>query len=77
MSFVVMNNNDLRRKIWSYLRKKAKKSCCRCNKIIIWDKKCRCRYIENKCDLNNKFLEKYNCMDCYRKDMIFLVWAGT
>tara|TARA_A100001015_G_C14645110_1_gene576940 strand:+ start:275 stop:505 length:231 start_codon:yes stop_codon:yes gene_type:complete len=76
MSFIVMNNNDLRREILSFLRKKARISCCRCNKIIIWDKKCRCKYIENKYTSSNK-LEKYNCIDCYKKDMIFLVWAGT
>ena len=35
----VMNINDLRRKIFSYLRKKPKIQCCVCNRVCVWDKK--------------------------------------
>ena len=34
-----MNNNDLRRLIWSYLRKKPKIACFKCNDVCVWDKK--------------------------------------
>ena len=34
----VMGNEDLRREIWSYLRKKPKLICTLCDQVLIWDK---------------------------------------
>ncbi len=34
----VMGNEDLRREIWSYLRKKPKLVCTLCDQVLIWDK---------------------------------------
>lgn len=34
----VMNNNDLRGVIWSYLRKEPKEMCVVCKKVCVWDK---------------------------------------
>ena len=45
MSFNVMNNMDLRRVIWSYLRKEPKIKCYTCNCVCVWDKKVR-NYVE-------------------------------
>ena len=33
----VMNNDDLRRIIWSYLRKTPFRQCNECNCVIMWD----------------------------------------
>jgi hypothetical protein len=33
----VMNNNDLRGVIWSYLRKEPKEICVVCKKVCVWD----------------------------------------
>ena len=55
----VMNNNDLRRLNWSYLRKYPKVSCDNCNKVCVWDNKLY--------DYVHTF--KYDiCDDCYRKN---------
>mgnify|MGYP001227846962 CR=1 FL=1 len=63
----VMENQDLRRLIWSYLRKKPQKICCYCKKVLVWDNKV-CNYIEDV-----KFLYHFStnpnpivplCMDC-------------
>lgn len=34
----VMNNNDLRRYIFSFLRKYPKKKCYYCDLVCVWDK---------------------------------------
>ena len=39
----VMGNEDLRREIWSYLRKKPKLTCTLCDQVLIWDKEV-CEY---------------------------------
>jgi len=35
----VMNNSDLRRIIWSYLRKLPKITCMYCDSVCVWDNK--------------------------------------
>ena len=39
--------DDLRKEIFSYLRKKPKLQCIHCYKVLIWDKKVN-DYIANK-----------------------------
>lgn len=59
----VMNNNDLRRVIWSYLRKKPKISCYNCKNVCVWDKK-RIRkyfYITKEIDSNRLYV----CDNCW------------
>jgi hypothetical protein len=34
----VMNNDDLRRHIFSFLRKEPKKKCSICEDVCVWDK---------------------------------------
>ena len=36
-----MNNKDLRKLIFSYLRKYPKKVCFICERVCVWDKKVR------------------------------------
>ena len=36
---LVFSIEDIRKKIFSYLRKKPLKQCFICNKILVWDKK--------------------------------------
>ncbi len=65
-----MNNNDLRRYILSFLRKKAKLHCYVCDKVLIWDKKVREEY----------YVINYNesmCSYCHKYQMRFLTWSGT
>lgn len=60
---IVMNNDDLRREIWKYLRSKAFKKCLECNSVCMWNKK--------KINLDfvswNKFI---NCHCCFRKNFL-------
>mgnify|MGYP003987149229 CR=1 FL=1 len=35
----VFTCDDLRREIFSYLRKHPQRKCIKCNKVLIWDKK--------------------------------------
>ena len=44
---IVMGIEDLRREIFSYLRKKAKVECIICKRVCVWDKKV-CNYITYK-----------------------------
>ena len=60
----VMNNTDLRREIWSYLRKNPELSCIKCNSVCIWDKKVkRYLFIPN---MKNITKSAY-CIDCWNK----------
>lgn len=59
----VMNNSDLKREIWSYLRKKAKKQCNRCNCVCVWDKQI-IKYYNNF--LGYDIICK-NCVDCFKE----------
>ena len=40
----VMNNYDIRREIWGFLRKEPKKICFKCKSVLIWDKKVKNYY---------------------------------
>ena len=70
MSADVMNNNDLRRYILGFLRKKAKLYCSVCEKVLIWDKIVREPYYIIQCG-------ESICQTCHRSEMKFLTWSGT
>ena len=56
----VMHNDDLRREIWSYLRKKPYKKCDKCNLICMW----------NADKIINKYADlgfQVYCMECFHK----------
>ena len=36
---IVFSCDDLRREIFSYLRKNPKRNCMKCQKVLVWDKK--------------------------------------
>ena len=43
-----MHNDDLRREIWSYLRKEPKLVCMKCGDVCVWDKKVKKYYFVPK-----------------------------
>ena len=45
-SKIVMNNNNLRKIIFSYFRKKPEIVCHKCNKVCKWNKKEINRYVD-------------------------------
>ena len=63
-SDAVWECDDLRRYIFSYLRKDAKLKCCVCNKVCIWDKKV-CDYIDVNYQPWNINGSTY-CSKCYK-----------
>jgi len=65
-----MNNNDLRRVIWSYLRKKPKISCYNCNSVCVWDKKRVLNYFYITREMNSNRL--YICDNCWTQINFFL-----
>ena len=71
MSFNVMNNMDLRRVIWSYLRKEPKIKCYKCNCVCVWDKKIINAYYEHYV---TSFIESdgYICWSCCWFDLLDL-----
>ena len=71
MSFNVMNNMDLRKVIWDYLRKEPKIKCYICNCVCVWDKKIINAYYEHYV---TSFIEsdKYICWSCYWTNMLDL-----
>ena len=59
----VMNNDDLRRVIWSYLRKKPYRKCQTCDRVCMWD--------------TNRTIYKFvyiggfiHCMKCFNKNFL-------
>ena len=58
-----MNNNDLRRIIFSYFRTKAYKQCKCCNKVCKWNKD---RLISPYVEWNN-FI---NCHTCFKTNFL-------
>ncbi len=60
----VMNNYDLRRIIFNYLRKYPKVRCSYCPKICVWDKKRINDYTETKVKYGYKVVF---CSDCIYK----------
>ena len=63
MSFKVMNNDDLRRIIFSYFRKEARVICCSCKKVCIWDKKIIRRYTQ--IPVRDHFIVYKQCLECH------------
>ena len=62
----VMNNNDLRKKIWSYLRKEPLVRCIDCKRVCVWDNKILVTiYNLDPYDIDNK---DYRCKDCYTEE---------
>jgi hypothetical protein len=68
----VFANNDLRRYIFNFLRKKPKAECYNCNKILIWDNK-----INNFIRYPRKYLGKckyediFYCIDCWTNTFLY------
>ena len=61
-----MNNNDLRRLIWSYLRKKPKIACFKCNDVCVWDKKRIKQYYYLSTRIQSGDLTNiYYCKECW------------
>ena len=65
----VINNDDLRKLIFSYLRKEPKKSCSDCNKVCVWDKMVN-PYVEYPAPFYIKGgKSKPFCIECWRKEV--------
>ena len=59
--------DDIRRYIFSFLRKKPKLICSECNCVLIWDKKVK-NYIVVDISPSYFFIEKGNyCNQCHSK----------
>ena len=72
--------DDLKKYIFSFLRKTPRLICNCCNKVLIWDKKvCDFYGISENGDsmFDNKYSCFYKCIPCWKKDMLFLTWSGT
>ena len=71
----VFENDDLRRYIFSFLRKKPKLVCKDCNKVLIWDRKVNefIRYENINEDLFYlSHIKNGNyCMNCHLKRFIY------
>jgi hypothetical protein len=65
----VWYNEDLRREIFSYLRKEAKVKCDQCNDVCVWDKKKLKIYHEEK---YKDGIISIKCYKCYWTNMIDL-----
>ena len=65
----VMNNNDLRKIIFSFLRKNPKKRCNICECICIWDKDVKkylkVNLLEASTNINSQC--EVFCLDCIDK----------
>ena len=80
MSHEVMNNNDLRRLIFSFLRKKEQLNCGGCNRVLIWDKKvCDFYGTGDRSDLiyHSLYNFYFKCIPCWKKEMMFLTWSES
>ena len=60
----VFGNDDLRRYIFSFLRKHPQKTCDECHKILIWDKKVN-KYIDTEENIYFNLKNTSYCNDCY------------
>jgi hypothetical protein len=61
-SIYVFGNDDLRKYIFSYLRKKPKIKCDFCNRCLVWDKKVYKYFQVPLWDFSNC---NNLCKDCY------------
>ena len=69
----VMNNYDLRREIWTFLRKEPKKKCFKCNCVLVWDKQIKKHYsISHYYGQENVFM-CYDCVPTYNLPTCSLV----
>lgn len=65
----VFEIKDLRRYIFSFLRKDPKKKCYDCESVLIWDKKVN-DYISISKEISQFTLPAgYYCMSCYSQKM--------
>ena len=64
----VWYNDDLRREIFSYLRKEPKVKCDQCDDVCVWDKKMLKIYFEEK----YSGMKSIKCYKCYWTDMLDL-----
>ena len=62
-SIIVMNNNNLRKIIFSYFRKRPEIVCHKCNKVCKWNNKEINRYVE--IGLYDYTVKLYYCVNCY------------
>ena len=61
----VFSNDDLRRNIFSYLRKYPKKQCQHCKCVCVWDKKIKCyRELNDIVYCNDCCYKNYNGPGC-------------
>ena len=60
-----MNIPDIKREIFSYLRKDPKLVCYKCNKILIWDKEIKPIYHKS---LEKNYIAAF-CQSCYYKEV--------
>ena len=65
----VWYNEDLRREIFSYLRKEPKVKCEICQAVCVWDKKIIKLYHEDKYTNGDNI---FKCYKCYWTNMIDL-----
>ena len=62
--YIVMNDNNIRSLIFSFLRKEPKKKCRLCNLILVWDNK-----VNDYVDINFYPWNMYGlilCKNCYK-----------
>ena len=74
MSFMVMNNNDLRRIILSYFRKEARVVCSSCKKVCIWDKKIIRKFTQ--IPIRNHFIVNNLCLECYWRSQTLEIYKS-
>ena len=60
----VMGNSDLRRLIWSFLRKKPQRDCFYCGRVLIWDKEVHRHFSFPILDFT---VIVYECIECSQK----------
>jgi hypothetical protein len=58
----VFEIDDLKKNIFSYLRKKPQLICHMCKKVLIWDKEVNPYIIITANDCKNKY---HQCLNCY------------
>lgn len=62
--------DDIRKYIFSFLRKEPKEICKNCKIVLIWDKDVRKNFnISIKKHENFELLNGYYCIECYYKEI--------
>lgn len=62
-----MNNNDLRRYIFTFLRKEPKELCFICKDICVWDKTVKKHVLMNKDIFGFLHANQTYCLECWYK----------